>query len=150
MAKCQQFTLYRAETDVPRGRALSTEVLQSYVDAVMSEPYFEANFPMVGRIEARSLPGGNASVGGYMGEGFGVIEMLPVHHCELFVLHELSHVLAEARYGSKSHDPWFARTYLELVSVVMGPVAYQALRDAFDADGIDHDVDSSAIVGIAL
>lgn len=47
-------------------------------------------------------------------------------------------MLAAARYGSKSHDPWFARTYLELVYGVMGSDAYLRLFEAFERAGVDH------------
>jgi hypothetical protein len=49
-------------------------------------------------------------------------------------------VLASARFDSRSHDPWFARIYLELVYSCVGHETYQALKSAFDAYGVDHDV----------
>lgn len=58
---------------------------------------------------------------------------------ERTVLHEVAHVLATAIHGSKSHDPAWARTYLTLVSYVMGSDAYLALQRSFDAHGVDYD-----------
>lgn len=65
------------------------------------------------------------------------MEMSPDHLCELFVCHELAHVLAKAQWGASGHDPQWARMYLQLVYLVMGSVAYKALYDAFVRDGID-------------
>ena len=65
------------------------------------------------------------------------------------VLHELSHVFSQALYGSRAHDPWFARTHAEVTYLVRGSTAYQNLTRAYTAVGIDFDakgvVDSQAI-----
>lgn len=50
-------------------------------------------------------------------------------------------MLAEARYGSHAHDPWFARTYLELAYQVLGSEVYQDLYSAFEERGIEHTID---------
>lgn len=151
---CQQFQLYAAEAAVPRGRTFATEEeLQAFVDGMRDTPYFERNFPQVIRIEAyvRTDRRVTSSVGSWKPESnAGLIEMLPCHMHELIVLHECSHVLAQARYGSRSHDPWFARTYLELVFTHMGPEAYVALKDALDTGGVDHDTDNSVPGGLQV
>ncbi len=148
---CQQFELYAAEGAVPHGRRLEPSELQDFVDQLREHPYFERNFPMVGRVDAFSKKtdrGG--SVGWYekANEG-GVIDMAPCHHTELVVLHEMAHVLAQARYGSQAHCPWFARTYLELVSTYL-PESYLPLYEAFVAGGIDFDHRSYVPAGIEL
>lgn len=65
------------------------------------------------------------------------------HDNELIVLHEVAHVLCDARYGSQSHDPWFARIYLELVCTAMGSEAYVSLWSAFKQLGVDCDTDDA-------
>lgn len=55
------------------------------------------------------------------------------------VVHELAHVIAKARRNSTSHDPWFARIYLELTYLVRGQAQYEVLKKSFDAHGIDYD-----------
>ena len=152
MGNCQQFELYGAEDKVPAGETISPDGLQRYVDQLRENPYWERAFgESILRIDAHVRPDSrDGSVGGYSRSGLsGSVEMAPVHLNELAILHEVAHVCASARYGSKAHDPWFARTYLELVSVFMGPVAYQALDAAFRADGIDSEVEGPRR-GIAL
>lgn len=150
---CQQFELYAAEERVPRGPFFEREEdAQAWLDGLRETPWWPALFGDVKRVDVFFRKGGDGSVGGWHPErAAGQMEMAPPHRCHLFMLHELTHVLAAARYGSRSHDPWFARTYLELVYRVMGSDAYTALHDEFDAAGIEHDTDSPASVGgIAL
>lgn len=142
MCNCQQGILYAAEeTVLLRGRTFETgDELQTYVDDLRDSPWWIAQYEQVLKVDAcirKSSAAG--SVGGFKKEfGTGRIELAPDHCNELFVLHELAHVLAAARYGSKSHDPWFARTYLELVYGVMGSDAYLRLFEAFERAGVDH------------
>lgn len=137
---CQQFELYASEATVPQGRGLAAGELQAYVDELRESDWWRRNFPQVLYVEARAKSGGAASVGGWFEDkGAGAIDMLPCHMTELYVLHEISHVLAAARFGSHSHDPWFAQTYLQLVYTQMGSEAYGALVAAFDRGGIDYD-----------
>jgi putative metallohydrolase (TIGR04338 family) len=148
---CQQFELYAAEVGVTSEPILPSS-LQAYVDSLRESAYWRRNFPMVRRIEAyEAAPGARGSVGGWQADAScGVIEMHRAHLTELYVLHEVAHVLAAARYGSRSHDPWFARTYLELVYTYIGSEPYAALRAAFERGGVDHDTDSSTPAGIPL
>jgi hypothetical protein len=137
--ECQQFQLYAAE-GVVRGQAIAPDHLQRWVDGLRDLPYWLRNFPQVLRIEThvrRSSREG--SVGGwYPKDGCGVIEMAPVHLTDLYVIHEVTHVLAHARYDSHAHDPWFARTYLELVHARLGSERYLELARSFDRAGIDY------------
>jgi putative metallohydrolase (TIGR04338 family) len=152
--KCQQFELYAAEAGVPTGREFQSGAdLQRYVDELRELHYWQRNFTKVVRIEAYVRPPSwrGGSVGWWKPDySAGVIEMAQCHLNELTVLHEVSHVLAAARYGARSHDPWFARTYLELVYAVLGPATYDALRTAFERGGIDHDTDNAVPGGIVL
>lgn len=145
---CQQDRLYEAEMFCPRGRLLeSAEAIQTYVDELRDKfPRWHTDFAMVSRVEAYTRKKGVSSVGSYVeSHHAGLIEMS--HREELFVLHETAHVLAEARYGSRSHDPWFARVYLELVYCAMGSAAYLSLRQSFEALGVDCDHDDAGLAG---
>lgn len=151
MAKCQQFELYAAEASVRRGRTLPADDLQAYVDELRDLPWWDSNFRKVERVDCRvRQTDREGSAGAWDSERqVGVVEMAPGHLTELIVLHEVSHVLAAARYGSRAHDPWFARTYLELVSVVLGPDAYLELRAGFRGQGVDFETEGTR-GGIAL
>jgi putative metallohydrolase (TIGR04338 family) len=54
------------------------------------------------------------------------------------VVHEVAHVLADAR-GSTSHDPRYCRQFLELVYHCMGSEQFIKLRDSFEQHGVVHD-----------
>jgi putative metallohydrolase (TIGR04338 family) len=149
-SECQQFQLYAAEGSGAED-FITPGALQLYVDELRERPYWERNFPQVLRIEAFVDGRRKSSVGIWDSEkGCGLIDMAPEHLSEQLILHEVAHVLAEARYGSGSHDPWFARTYLELVYEVLGPDRYFDLAASFDAHNVDYNTDSAVPGGIAL
>lgn len=132
-----------AEKEGIRGRQFrSIAEIQSFVDALRDTWWWRRWYHKVLYVEVGKADGrGRSSVGGWFPENnTGRIEMLPVHWCEQFVLHELAHVLAAARYSSQAHCPWFARVYLELVSSVQGRAAFLALHKAFDHHVINHDI----------
>lgn len=152
MRKTQQFNVYAAEAEVTiRGTYFADEAeVQRFVDDLRGTPWWDDLYPDLLRVEVRVVPGRNDSVGIFSpNDEAGFMEMLPIHLNELFVLHELSHVLASYRYGSRSHDPWFARTYLETVNRVMGSETYTLLYESFVKLGIDFNVEGSGS-GIAL
>jgi putative metallohydrolase (TIGR04338 family) len=140
----QQDALYTAENGVPHGRRFdSLDDIQAYVDALRDNEWWTRfGYYVVLRIEAgpaRKRTKGAMSVGWYEPDkNAGRIEMLPVHWNELMVLHEVAHVIAEACNGSKAHDPWFARVYMNLVYCVMGGAAWEELKAAFDTHGIEY------------
>jgi putative metallohydrolase (TIGR04338 family) len=142
---CQQFQLYAAEASIIRGASFRTkDECQQFVDELRDLDWWERNFPQVKRVEVFWRSRGSSSVGSWHEpESAGVIEMLPCHRNVREVLHEVTHVLCSARYGPCGHNPWFARTYLELVYSVMGSEAYAELAASFDRAGIDHDTDNS-------
>jgi len=146
---CQQDELYAAETNALPRTNVSAEELQSWIDDLREMPYFERNFPNVLRIEAYNDHNRTTgSVGWFEKQhNCGIICMADCHMHEQILLHEVAHVLAAARYGSHSHDPWFARTYLELVYSRLGSEAYAALKDAFDRGCIDYDTDNAVPAG---
>lgn len=141
---CQQDELYAAELGGLRGDRLETrEEIEAYVNALRDTPWWQERFAQVVYVEARVRKSNTAgSCGAFIKEhNAGLIEMAPCHCCEQYVLHELAHVLAHARYGCCSHGPWFARTYLELVYLAMGTEAYSLLYQAFESAGIDNRID---------
>lgn len=147
MHKCQQDELYASEQRLTdRGRVFHTVGdIQRYVDKLRDCVYWQTHYPNVKRVEVHEAGrGARGSVGGFFPElSAGQIEMHRVHFNELYVLHELAHVLAAARYGSQAHCPWFARVYLELVYEYMGSSYYQQLHKNFAADGIDFSSEPS-------
>ena len=141
MGRCQQYELYAAEGGVDLGRAfLSQEECQRWVDDLRENLWWDRFYPQVLHVEVVFTKSKSGSVGGYWHDHHsGKIEMGPTHQNELVVIHELSHVLADARYKSQGHCPWFARVYLELVYLIMGEKHYKELHYQFDAAGIEHD-----------
>jgi putative metallohydrolase (TIGR04338 family) len=151
----QQQECYAAERELRGGRAfMSVEEVQSFVDGLRDLPWWTAQgFHLaVARIEVgKSRSKKHAGVGWYDAEmGGGRIELTGVGLNMKTVLHEVAHVIASAKYGSKSHDPWWARTYLTLVSYVMGTESYLTLQSAFDGQGVDYDVTTGRPGVIAL
>jgi putative metallohydrolase (TIGR04338 family) len=137
---CQQGKLYAAEEPCPEGhRFASIDDVQRFVDSLRDTWWWRLWYPQVQRVEVHALPAGRScSVGSWHPQqGAGKLEMLRVHWTVRVVLHELAHVLAEVRYGSHAHCPWFARTYLELVYLVMGAETFTFLRTAFRAADVD-------------
>lgn len=146
MHSCQQDELYASERKAMKGRVFQNQQeMQSFVDSLRDSVYWQTHYPNVLRVEVHTVPSSaRGSVGAFFPElKAGQIEMHPVHWCEQYVLHELAHVLANARYGSHAHCPYFASVYLELVSTYMGSDAYRVLYACFTEDKIDYDVEPS-------
>lgn len=143
MSCCQQYELYAAESEGDRGRQFrSLAEIQSFVDALRDTWWWQRWYPKVLRVEVGKPASKKASVGAWFPENnTGKIEMLEVHWCEQYVLHELAHVLADYRFKSQAHCPWFARVYMELVHNVQGSAAFVQLHGAFDRHNIKHDPD---------
>lgn len=151
--KTQQQECYAAEASVDHGRRFASVVeVQQFVDGLREEPWWTAQgFHLaVLRIEVGAAGHGKKnSVGWFEKElGAGRIELTDVGLRMRTVLHEVAHVIACAKYSSKSHDPWWARTYLTLVSYVMGADAYLALQGAFDRHGVDYDASTPGRPGV--
>lgn len=159
MKVCQQDSVYAAEREVEPGPLFTLDGAQGYLDTCLQSDWWGERFPMIAFIEVFKLPA-NAprSVGAFVegdgatepDQGYGHLEMVPQHLTPLILLHELAHVCAAARYNSSSHDPWFCRTYLELVYQFIGCVRYAALSHAFERHDVDFDADTSGGRGIAL
>jgi hypothetical protein len=78
-----------------------------------------------------------SSARGHTDEQFGVITFSVHQLTDKTAVHELAHVLADVLHGSESHDPWWARVYLELVSLMVGSQQYRELELAFFAHSIE-------------
>lgn len=145
---CQQDKLYAAERQVPVGGHFHTVgAMQRWVDDMRDTWWWQLWYPNVRRVDVHPRDGRcSCSVGAFNAANrSGIVEMLRVHWTELVVIHELAHVLADARHGSHSHDPAFARVYLELVALIMGPATYSQLYDQFEAAGIQHDFEDDRL-----
>lgn len=146
--KTQQHDCYAAEGVLGSGRQFkSVGDVQKFVDALRNEPWWTSQgyAHAVLRIEVGAADG--RKVGKAIGVGWydraneaGRIELRPAGLNMKTVVHEVAHVLASAQHRSKAHDPWWARTYLTLVSFIMGGDAYLTLQRSFDVHGVDYDV----------
>lgn len=139
----QQDALYAAERSVSPGRQFATyEELQRFVDELRNTEWWVREYPMVRRVEVGEADQRitSGSVGSwYADRGAGRIEMMRNGHMNLqSVAHELAHVLAAAKWGSASHDPAFARTYVNLTYWLRGSEAWLELQTAFDRNKIDY------------
>lgn len=151
----QQQECYAAEAALRNGRAfMSVEEVQTFVDSLREERWWtlQGYGLKVRRIEVGKSNSRKHSGVGWFEEDAkaGRIELSGTGLNMRVVLHEVAHVLASAQHGSKSHDPWWARTYLTLVSYVMGTESYLTLQTAFDAKGVDYHVVTTPKHVIAL
>lgn len=136
----QQRALYQSEETVPGGRSLTIDEARTFVNGIRDTSWWQRTVPQIRYVEVEPRKGPrDCSCGGWdPGRAAGVIEMLPEHLTELFICHELAHVIAAAFYGTScGHDPRFARFFLSIVRVALGPDRYMELYDAFTRDGID-------------
>jgi hypothetical protein len=142
---CQQDDVYAAERVLePSPTFESFDAVQAFVDEMRDKyPFWEKAYAHVERIEIGPADRrGNAHVGWFEPDKCrGRCEFLTDRPEIQLVLHEITHVLASARYGSRAHDPWFARSYLELTYLVRGSMAYFDLYSAFIAYGVDFDAE---------
>lgn len=142
---CQQDLVYAAERNVPWGnRFRSLEEVQRFYDDLRETWWWAQNLQMVHRVEVGpTRKNATAHVGWYEPDMLaGRCEFITSQPAELVVVHELSHVIASARHHSKSHDPWFARTYLELTYLARGSADSWALMKEFTHLGVDFDAPS--------
>lgn len=143
--RTQQLDLYAAEREIHDGPVFrDVRAVQEWLDDLRETWWWEEWIgERVLRVEAaRGRPGPHAAgVGSYYPERLsGRLEFAKGAELnERRCVHELAHVIAAATHNSKSHDPWFARVYLELTYLIRGTAAYQELLAAFDRHGIDHD-----------
>jgi putative metallohydrolase (TIGR04338 family) len=139
--RCQQDEIYAAENGVNHGMWFTKEAdAQAWLDALRDRWWWSKFFwKAPARTEVYWRARGSSSVGSYhKDEDAGLLEMLPPHRNELIMLHELSHVIADALNDSHAHDPFFARTYATLVYLVLGSDTWLQLQHAFDEHGVDY------------
>lgn len=143
--RTQQYDLYASERGVQDGPVFASVAdVQVWLDDLRDTWWWERWLTdSVKRVEVGiGRPGpGVAGVGWYERPKLaGRMEFARGAELnERRLVHELSHVIASARRDSKSHDPWFARVYLELTYLIRGSDRYLELRQAFDAHGIDYE-----------
>jgi hypothetical protein len=139
--RCQQDTVYAAQATTDRGALVTLEEAQGLVDAWRDSWWWDKWLgDTVLRVEVGRGSGTGGGVGWYSAEArSGRMEFGAAKISMGLLVHELSHVLASARRRSQSHDPWFARIYLELTYLVRGSTAYEELRKAFDSYRVDYD-----------
>lgn len=140
MRRTQQFNLYDAERGVETGRQFKSQAeIELWVQDVTETEWWLERHPDVWRVECPTVKRstGEGSVGSYFEDtSSGVIEMHESHWNARCVLHELAHVCA-APLGSTSHDPIFARVYLDLVREFISFPAYDELRRRFNEYSIE-------------
>lgn len=142
MRVTQQQECYAAETVLGIGDVFTdVTAAQTWVDNLRNEHWWhlQGYSLAVLRIEVGSARGN--SIGWYEKEkSAGRIELASSQLNKVTVIHEVAHILAMSMHGSKTHDPAWARTYLTLVSCVLGPDDYLKLKGSFDEHGVNYDV----------
>jgi putative metallohydrolase (TIGR04338 family) len=138
---CQQDQVYDAESTVEHGqRFRDLNEVQRFVDKLRNTWWWELWLQNVKRVEIGRSRSRRYSVGDYYPhKEAGSCEFYSDTPSIQLVIHELAHVLAKARRGSESHDPWFARIYCELTYLIRGTDAWHELAIAFDHYGVDYD-----------
>lgn len=136
----QQDELYDAEETCSVGISfVNLREIQIWVDELRDSWWWQKWYWMVERVEVGTSRKQHESVGWFdRDKSAGRMEMGHKHRDQLSAIHELSHILAEARHNSQSHDPMFARTYLELTYLIRGSDAWLELQRAFDKAGIQY------------
>lgn len=152
MKQCQQSQVYEAEAVLQEGRRFgSISEVQSFVDELRETDWWEREYEGLFRIEVYGRPEAGWSVGSWNAEmNAGKIELTPAGMTLRTVVHEVSHVLAGFRYGSGSHDPWYARTMLEAVYRLMGSDAYRTLYHEYRLHDVQVHNDEPITGRIAL
>lgn len=148
---CQQDELYAAEACVDPGNYFTgVDAAREYVERLRDTWWWEKWIPNLHTVEVEEVRKGKhgrnaAGAAGFVGDGVGRMEIhRGLNLYEQLIIHELTHVVAGARKGSRSHDPWFARIYLELTYLIRGISAYQQLVTAYVRNGIDYDAEGLA------
>lgn len=136
----QQDELYAAEATVSVGTGFANlKEIQVWVDDLRDSWWWQKWYWMVERVEVGTSRRQNKSVCWFdRDKNAGRMEMGHKHRDQLSAVHELAHVLAAARHNSQSHDPIFARTYLELTYLIRGSDAWLELQYAFNRAELDY------------
>lgn len=139
--RCQQEEVYAAERTIHSGpRFASVDEVQRFVDDLRNTWWWVKWVPNVRWVEVSFERRSDHSEATYSADArVGYVSLGSRTPTYRVVVHELAHILACARYGSQSHDPWFARVYYELTYLVRGCEAAQELAIAFDELKVDYD-----------
>jgi hypothetical protein len=137
--KTQQKALYAAQENVMRGRQFTrVDEIQTFVDELRDTYWWQYRYARILRVEVIFRPSGR-SLGSYEADkNAGLIELSPQGRCLRTVAHELAHVVAEALYDSKSHDPWFAREYGVLTYHLLGSNAWLTLQRGYEIHHVNY------------
>jgi hypothetical protein len=146
---CQQDRLYAAETWVDNGPVFAdVDAVQVWLDALRDTRWWEQWCPNVLKVEVGiGRPGKGVAGVGWFEKDKNVGRLEFARSAELNerqMVHELAHVLAQARKDSQSHDPWFARVYLEITYAIRGVLEYEQLRYGYIREGVDYDAEGLA------
>lgn len=137
--KCQQYEVYAAEGRSPQGRFFGTLLeVSEYLDELINAPWWADRFTGLTCVTVQPHSG-SCGIAVWDGDGCGRIGLSKDGLYEQVVLHEVAHLLAAMEVGSSSHDPHWARVYLELVFRVMGPEVWQVLRQAMLDERVELD-----------
>lgn len=126
----QRQKVYDAEKVIRRqGRSFSSiEEMQTYCDRLTGSAWFSRRWSVTKIVVQRGREGTSAWANAMR----RIINMPTWAWTEDVVLHEISHILTERKYGKvAAHGREFARTYLELVRHQMGKEHGDRLRDSF-------------------
>ena len=125
MRDTQKSRVYSAERSVPHGRRLETvPEIQAFLDGIIKQKWFIQRY---GEKHPISISDGR---GTRIARGGGWHVNLPGwSRSELIILHEFAHNLQPS--WSAWHGREFCKIFLELVSFVMGRVAYSLLKAAY-------------------
>lgn len=158
MMRTQQLDCYAAEAGLDVGtRFVDVGAAQRFVDGLRDTPWWQLQGYSLHVLRIEVHPAHHAVTRWaaqstwYPSKSAGKIDVTQNGLNTLVLLHEVAHVLADAIHRSTGHDPAWARTFLTLVSYVMGSDAYLALQRSFDAHGVDYDAPRAPQAGaIAL
>lgn len=109
----QRSKVYRAERELPEGNYFPqiTE-LQNYVDRIVLSRWFEKHYPSINAILVKDGRG-RCSACGYNNRAFGYIKMPKWSRREIFILHEIAHVVTPEQYAN--HGREFVKNYIALI-----------------------------------
>lgn len=108
----QRAKVYRAQEQLPKGKHLKTMAeMQAYVDKIHSTRWFQKRWPRLYNIEVRDGRGRRSACAGW-----GQIKMPKWSRYEVYILHEIAHLLTkEKHYSVPSHGREFVKNFIALL-----------------------------------
>ena len=149
----QRQRVYNSEDlmDVGHGKRLETvPEMQTWVDKIVRSKWFRNRWPYLTYIQVKDGRGRRRATGYAKGsrqhyETFGIttegiLKMPRWSRSELFILHEITHVIIDHVHKRKvpAHGREFCNLYLSLVKRFMGKVAHHDLKICFKEVGVIH------------